>query len=383
MVIALAHRLPSARKLWLNLHLWLGLTAGFLLSLIGLTGAFLVFSTPMLTMEFGHRLFDVDGPPPRHAAVDEWIAGARRAYGDIGPIDFVMGPGFGIGGGNAANVDVVVPGGKQVTVTIDPNNGRPLGKFIWDDSYTTLILRFHARLSSALSWGGDVIAWLGVAMIVSMATGLYLWWPRNRNWYIALTLKRGARGRRRLLDLHNLFVVYLYVPLLILAVTGVYFIKPNWIDPAISLMSVVRKPDPEALVRASKPGACQVRTTPGQAADLAQARFPTSKFVLIVIPGPPDQPYRVQLAPPNNLDDKGQTQVFVDRECPAILTAIDGEVRVAGEVFKAVAFPLHRNLMLGRFGQAIVFLSGLLLPLSFVTGLLLWLDKRRNRKRTA
>jgi uncharacterized iron-regulated membrane protein len=37
--------------------------------------------------------------------------------------------------------------------------------------------------------------------------------------------------------------------------------------------------------------------------------------------------------------------------------------------------------MLGGFGTVIVFLSGLLLPFSFVTGLLLWLGKRRNRKR--
>ena len=52
----------------------------------------------------------------------------------------------------------------------------------------------------------------------------------------------------------------------------------------------------------------------------------------------PPSPYRVQLAPPNNLDDKGQTQVFVDRECPLILTAIDGEIRVAGEVFRPRCF---------------------------------------------
>jgi uncharacterized iron-regulated membrane protein len=273
-------RLPSARKILLNLHLWLGLTAGFVLSLIGLTGSFLVFYAPILTTELGHHLFDVDGPPPLHAAVDEWVESAHRSYGDIGPIDFVMGAGFGIGGGNAANLGVDAPGGKHLIVTINPNSGLPLGKFIWEHTYTTLILRFHAQLVSLL-WGRDIVAWFGVVMIVSMATGLYLWGPRNRNWYGALTLKRGARGRRRLLDLHNLFAVYLYVPLLILAVTGVYVIKPHWIDPAISLVSVARTPDPEALARTAKPGSCTARTTPGQAADLAQARFPSAKFVLI------------------------------------------------------------------------------------------------------
>ena len=76
-VSAFAHRLPSARKLWLNVHPWLGLTAGFVLSLIWLTGAFLVFYDPILTMELGHRLFEIDGPPPRHAAVA--VSGAARA----------------------------------------------------------------------------------------------------------------------------------------------------------------------------------------------------------------------------------------------------------------------------------------------------------------
>ena len=42
-VNALKHRLPSARKIWLNIHLYLGLTAGFALALTGLTGSLLVF----------------------------------------------------------------------------------------------------------------------------------------------------------------------------------------------------------------------------------------------------------------------------------------------------------------------------------------------------
>jgi len=370
---------PSARKIWLNVHLWLGLIAGFVLSLIGLSGAFLVVFSPVLEMELGNHLFRVAAPPPFHVAVDDWIAGAQRAYGDIGTVNFVMGPGYGVGFGDAANLGMVDRDGRFFVITIDSSNGRPIGKFNWLNTYSYAILQFHARLNP-FSWGEDVLAWSGVAMLASMATGLYLWWPRNRNWYVALTLKRGARGRRRLLDLHNLFAVYLYVPLLILAFTGIYFIRPYWIDPAVSLVSVPRTPDPEALARISKPGTCNARTTPGQAADLAQARYPTAKFVAIDIPRAEQQPYLVRLAAPNNLNDKGQTQVYVDRECPIILTAIDGEIRVASEVFRAVVYPLHRNLMLGPFGSAIVILSGLLLPVSFVTGVLLWLDKRKARK---
>ena len=383
-VTALRVTLPSARKIWLNVHLWLGLSAGLVLALIGLTGSVLVLNNQLLTIEVGH-IFDVGGPIPLHPDVDQWIANAHHAYGDFN-INSVVGPGFGPGGGNAAMLGADGAGNTHWIITVDPNTGTPLGKYLWDDRFTTFVLRLHAGLGTSGGWlprGRDMLAWLGVAMVVSMATGLYLWWPRNRNWRTAFTIKRGARGRRRLLDLHNLFAVYLYVPLLIIAMTGVYFLRPDWIDPMISLVSVDRTPDPDALARLSKPGSCPARTTPGDAAALALASYTSSRLAAVIIPNPQNQPLVVQLAPPDNLGMKGQTQVFIDPECPRILTSLDGDATVASESFKAIVHPLHFNLMLGRFGQVIVFLAGLLLPVSWVTGLLLWLDKRKNRRRSA
>ncbi len=342
------------------MHLWLGLTAGLVLSLIGLSGSFLVFYGPALEVELGRNLFHVEGKPAHRAAVDKWIASAYRTYSDIGTLNFVMGPGFGQGGGDTANLGTTDPESKRLIVTIDPITGKTFGKFVWEETYTTWILRFHARLTNSFPMGHEVVVWLGVIMLVSMATGLYLWWPRNGNWYAALTFKRGAGARRRLLDLHNVFAIYLFVPLLVLGVTGIYLIKPNWIDPLVP--SVERTPDSAALARAAKPGSCAARTTPGQAVNLAQDRFPEARFALVGIPADPKQPYVVQLASAHNLHDKGQTRVYVDRECPVILTTIDGEVRIAMETLKAVGVSPASNLMLGPFGSAMVFLAGILLP---------------------
>jgi uncharacterized iron-regulated membrane protein len=380
-VSPLKHRFPSARKIWLNIHLYLGLTAGFALALTGLTGSLLVFKGPILKMEVGD-IFDVDGPPPSNANVNEWIANVRRTYSDIKAVNLVVGPGFYLTGGNAAVLVVDFAGNKPSHVTVNPNTGLPLGKFVYDDTYLSFITAFHAHFAVSrpwLPWGLTALACFGVAMIVSMATGLYLWWPRNRNWYAAFTLKRGAVGRRRLLDLHNLFAVYLYVPLLIVALTGVDLTRPDWIDPAVSLLSTARTLDATGLAKTSAPGSCGARTTPGQAVALALARFPSSKFVFINIPQTEDAPYDLQLRPPNNIEPQAQTQVSIDRSCPVILASIDGEVRVAAETSRAALIPLHSKLMLGAGGQVIVFLSGLLLPLSFVTGVLLWLNKRKAR----
>jgi uncharacterized iron-regulated membrane protein len=371
------HWLPSARKIWLNVHLWLGLTAGFALALIGLTGSLIVVDGPLLRMQVGD-IFDASGSLPSHLAIDDWIANAKRTYGDIKAVNNVV-----VSGpiGNAAMLSADVAGKNQI-VTIDPTTGLPLGRYFYEDTFAAFNVALHAHFAASGSWillGRTAVAWVGVAMLVSMATGLYLWWPRNRNWSTAFTLKRGARGRRRLLDLHNLFAVYLYVPLLIITFSGIYFSRPDWIDPAVSLVSVARTLDPAAPARASKPGSCPSPTTPGQAVDLALARFPTSKFVFVIISPQPEEPYLIQLAPPGNVGVKGDTQVSVDRVCPVILASIDGKDLVAAETFKALMHPLHGSLMLGLVGKVIVFLIGLLMPLSFVTGLLLWLNKRRNR----
>jgi uncharacterized iron-regulated membrane protein len=93
-------------------------------------------------------LFEVEGPVPAHAAVDAWIAGAHRAYGDVAGVDFVMGPGFGFGESDAANLSVQGHNGKTSTVTIDPNTGLALGRFRWEDTYAAAIAQFHAQLSS-------------------------------------------------------------------------------------------------------------------------------------------------------------------------------------------------------------------------------------------
>lgn len=377
------HRLPSARKIWLNLHLWIGLTAGLVLAMIGLTGSLLVFSEPMLKMELGRSHFAVDGPPVLSPAVDEWVANVKRSYDDISAIDYIVGPGSSLTGSSTVRMGAQTANGQHVRVNVDPYSGSVLGRYVWENTYTSYIYGLHGALTPSVAWRGfgrSVVAWIGLAMMVSMATGLYLWWPRNQNWRMAFTFKQGARGRRRLIDLHNIFAVYLYVPLFILGFTGVYFVRSTWIDPVISLVSVPRTPDPQALARTSAPGSCEVKTTPGQAVALAQARFPSTKLALLSMPRQPDRPYEVELQSSDSFGVGGATQVYVERECPNILAVIDGKVVVAAEAFQTVTRVLHHDLMLGRFGEAILVLAGLILPVSFVTGLLLWLGKRASRR---
>src|SRR3954470_11253079 len=267
---------PSARKLWLTLHLWLGLTVGAVLASIGFTGSLLVFNDSLLKMEVGFDPYGGASAPVLRPPIDEWIANAHRTFKGLNPITYV-----GIGHVGEVRMEAAADGGKHLKIIVDPATGLPLGKFVWEDTWAAFVYGLHGALTTSVSWrsfGRYIVGWVGLVMIVSMVTGLYLWWPRNRKWSIAFTVKRGTHGRRRLLDLHNIFSVYLYVPLFILAFTGIYFVRSDWIDPAVSLVSVPRKFDTAAYAQKSEPGSCEPKTTPSQAVAAAQARFPSAKF---------------------------------------------------------------------------------------------------------
>ena len=72
--------LPSARKTWLTIHLWLGLTVGAVLGFIGFTGSVLVFNDSLLKMELAFDPFAAPLPPGSRPQIDEWVANAHRAY---------------------------------------------------------------------------------------------------------------------------------------------------------------------------------------------------------------------------------------------------------------------------------------------------------------
>src|SRR5207237_1127937 len=69
-----------------------------------------------------------------------------------------------------------------------------------------------------------LVGWLGWAMFVSSATGLWLWWPRHGGFLKGLRWRRGAST---LFNLHHLVGFWICIPLAVLSLTGVYISFPQ------------------------------------------------------------------------------------------------------------------------------------------------------------
>ncbi|WP_407522544.1 PepSY-associated TM helix domain-containing protein [Methylobacterium oryzisoli] len=373
------------RRIWRTIHLWIGLSAGLVLAIVGLSGAVLVFAEPIARAEHGDILFP-DRPmpdPSGWAPVETWIAKATARYPQLEHVIVVAAP---YSAPLPAAVPLVAghlrhdPGTpeKHGAVAVDPASGEPLGLVVIEDSWWGWLVHLHGALL-APPYGYVVTAVAGLLFLASAVSGLYLWWPRNgRTWRQALTVKRGARGRRMLLDWHNVAAVWLFVPLAVAVLSGVYILRPAWFDGALRAASTIRAPGPQTLAAPAR-ATCPDGTGIGRALAVARAAHPDLDLRLMIMPEQAALPYQISLAPRGAPGRVQSTELWVARDCPRILLARTGHDLSAAETVKAWMSAVHASFGLGLIGQIAVFASGLCLPLLFVTGLLLWTKRRAAR----
>ncbi|MEI6069152.1 MAG: PepSY-associated TM helix domain-containing protein, partial [Methylococcaceae bacterium] len=240
----------SRRKFWLKLHLYLGLFAGAVFVLIGLSGSFLAFGSTL----------------------DEWLNPGLMTVpitneNTIKPLDDIVAEGLKAlpSDGKAINLDFPrhpglafqlwfeqpSPGANDLErhqILINPYTGRVTGQRLlidfkrpWRDPLMDFILRFHYSLALG-SMGMTIVGFIGLALLFSVLTGLILWWPSPGKLKKALTIKRNASSARLNFDLHKTFGFYSTIILLFLILSGVYLIFPDYGRGLVSVFSPVAEP---------------------------------------------------------------------------------------------------------------------------------------------
>ncbi|MGI4744544.1 MAG: PepSY-associated TM helix domain-containing protein [Janthinobacterium lividum] len=359
------------RRVWLLVHRWIGLGLGAMLTLLGLTGSINVFG----------RELDVALNPALFAATTTAdpigaMAALRIVKAAVPePIRFIRAP------------DGIVPvwigmfrrHGDLWTVDIDPGTGAVLGIRDIDASFTRIVYTLHSALLLRRWWGKQMVGVLGLVLLAMAISGLVLWWPAQGFWRTLFRLR--TRPRQILYhDLHALVGVWGGLILLLVSVTGVGVVFPGLIRPAVRLASpVVANPRP-ALPDRLLPFAVDA----DQAIAIALKAAPGERMSIVAPPATPDNVWMIGLrwqtaSPANQLAGR----IWIDPWTGAIVADRSALAETGGERFMDMQLWLHNGSMFGWTGRILVFLGGLSLPTLFVSGLLLWLRKRRNRRQVA
>lgn len=369
----------ALRRRWLWVHRYLGLAAGGVFVLLGLTGSLLVFYLELDALANPQIAVSRPVPAPSADAIFRAIQ-ARHPERD-GPwrIEMPLAPDRPVMARYYTPIETAGRGFAPLMLTLDPDTLAETSRRFWGDYAVTWLYDLHYTLLSG-NTGKQIVGWAGVALLVSLVTGLVLWWPSRAR--LAAALRPQLRpGRVRLTyDLHVLSGIYGLVVLIVLAVTGAVLALPDIARPLVSAFSPLTPAytAPGGLVQAGAPA-----LSLDAAADIARARFPQGEVRWIETPGKAGKPISVRLYQPGEPGRRfARNQVWIDPGTGTILAVRDIADDTAGDRFMDWMHPLHNGEALGLPGRLLALAGGLLPLLLFVTGWLRWRHKAAARKAT-
>jgi uncharacterized iron-regulated membrane protein len=368
---------PVVRSIVRQVHLWLGLSAGLILALVGLSGAGLVFGEQMVRHETPSFFADVG--PGEWKPVSTWIADAEKKYPDLAPLKFVFGPGtipMPTGVPTLFKKTELDGAERHTLISIDPVKGVAMQRINAEDTWAGWLVIFHKELL-ADELGATIIAICAIVGLISAMTGIYLWWPKSGRWGMAFRFRRGARGVALLYDLHSVPAIWILLPLILALASGLYIQKADWVDPIVRVVSDVRDLPPVTAV-SSPPGTCAQQTTVDEAVALAKQGREGQVLRHLYMPMGPNGTYDIELHAPDANPRADSDRIYVDHNCPKIVAVATIDTLTLGETVKSWSWPVHADLLLGWIGKTLLFLAGLSLPLLFTTGLIFWLKTRRR-----
>jgi len=355
------------RRLWLKIHRWIGLTLGPVLALTALLGAVLVVARPIDRQV--HSDFFVArsaGDAIAAAAALPLEALRLRITAEFGPdTNFTLRP--------PHHADetlwVLVRGKWEGTLYLDPATGAEQGRRGTEEGFYNLAYKIHNSLLLD-STGKGILAFVALAYLFLLVTGLVLWWPVRWPPSLRIVLNRGLL--RGLFDLHRTGGAVLGLLIAVSVATGAYM---AW-RPLGDFISAAVGQQPVKPPSIPKGGAIGPRLPLDELVARAQQVYPGQPIGYVLVPGKADRPIRVRFRLPDDPHPNGISSVWLNPVSGEVLAARKWQDLDAGNGAVAVIFPLHTGELGGVAHQVVTALLGLALGGLGFSGI--WLCWRRR-----
>lgn len=236
----------NLRKFWLNLHLMLALSVGFVFVIFWLTGSFNIFYYEL--NELGLPAIKQSSQDLR--SLDDVMQTVKAANPQRNGGWAIVLPGY---LSDYLWIEYPKPEETQdelfapLEILVNPYTSEIIDQHFWGQTLFSLIYELHAdfMMGKIGKEVGElaikVVCFFGVFLFISCLSGLYLWWPRTGKFKQALSIKPNASRERYYFDLHKITGFYSSVLLLILAFTGFAFSYKDYVTPLVSVFSPIKK----------------------------------------------------------------------------------------------------------------------------------------------
>jgi sulfite reductase (NADPH) flavoprotein alpha-component len=371
------------KKVLFQVHWFFGITAGLVLALMGITGALYSFEDEIVDALNPETLFVQ--PQGAYLSLAEMVTRVEAQAHD------------------KVSMFRIEPGSNRIAqVWFQPAPGQRRGEMHNFNPYTGaftedavgqdffgFILNLH-RFLAAGEYGKQVTAACTLILVFFCLSGLYLRWPRQAlNWRAWLTLDWAKKGRSFNWDLHSVFGTWCLIVYLLLAVTGLMW-SYDWFSNGVTKLIG----DPPVVGEQRRGGGPRPAPGPRDAAPVqsAAADYAAIADTIQKTAGSDLKAYNLRMP-----QGPGQmaTVFYVLKDAPhpralnqITLDPANGQLKAVsryadksyGAQLLVSNYSLHTGSYWGLPGRIVITVAALMMPLFFITGWLLYLDRRRKKR---
>jgi uncharacterized iron-regulated membrane protein len=348
----------NVRRLILSVHLFTALLAGALIVILGATGSVMEFEPELDHLLHPHLSYITPGM--RVLSLREiGDAVSRRFSGEpVVAYQPSLSPDL--------SSQVLLPSGVAY---VNQYTGEVLGMRSRGQTFLGYARALHVRLASG-DFGRNVMKWSGIGMLISLASGAYLWWPikqvRIRKW----------GGPRFWFDVHNAIGIFSLLTLAMLAATGTVLGFEDQVAPMIyKLTRSSPIPTSRPVVREPAPSAAPI--TPDEAVAIARVHVPGAVPYRVQMPNYGGV-YVVALLYPQDTVAGGDNLVALDPHDGNVVSLSRSSDLSRGDRLLALNEAIHTGSILGMPSRIAAWLASTTVIVQLCSGLLIWLRGNRT-----
>jgi uncharacterized iron-regulated membrane protein len=384
----------SIKTALLQVHSVVGLVLSLLLTLIGLTGATMSFEDE-IGASLNAGMMRVEARSAPMLTPDELIARLRTTHevGKVSALTMASDPSAATRIRFARNEDRSRPSSFYV----DPYDGHVLGVPRAEEFFAT-VRKLHRWLlipGDANGYGRQITGVAAIGLMVMLISGLVLRWPRRaRSVKIWLKPNLALRGRGWQRSLHAVAGTWVLLIYLVMTLTGLWYSFDWYRSGAIWLLSrpsTVAAPMPPKSPR--RIGTADAKSIDIKPADANQPltldrawstflheqgeRFATAQLTL---PAGAGTIVRIRSWARGASHEGARDEFRIDAATGRLVSSEIYADKTIGEQMLANVLDIHRGSLFGWPGKLLFMVAAALMPLFGVTGLMLYLSRRRHRR---
>jgi sulfite reductase (NADPH) flavoprotein alpha-component len=281
-------------------------------------------------------------------------------------------------------------GARPSSLYVDPYDGHVLGVPRGEDFFAT-VRRLHRWLlipGDAKGWGRQITGVAALGLIVMLISGLALRWPRRAS-SVKMWLKPnlGLSGRGLHRSLHAVIGTWVLPVYLVMTLTGLWYSFDWYKDGVVWLLS---RPHVAAAKMQPKQSRPPGRSEPAPPVGFDRAwsalqheesgGFARAQLTLQAGPG---TVMRIRSWPKDSTLESMRDEFRIDAVTGQIVSAERYADKTLGEKAIASVLDIHRGAVLGWPGKLAFMVAAALMPLFAITGVLLYLSRRKLRRPAA